>query len=127
MVVAPTGKAYAASFPIGVVDTALLLNKHPDTQQANEILKTETEQAKKEFDEKSAGLSDKDKHDLDLQLTQRMAQKRQELLNAITDKINTAVKEVADTKGLTIVIPKNFTVYGGVDITDEVLKKIIEK
>jgi outer membrane protein len=123
------GKVYAATAApaVGVVDTGLLLDKHPDTQQANEILKSETEQAKKEFNEKSATLSDKDKQALDLQLTQRVAQKRQELLKAITDKINVAIKEVAEAKGLTIVIPKSFVIYGGQDITDDVLKKITGK
>ena len=38
------------------------------------------------------------------------------------DKINAAVKKVADAKGLTIVVEKSNVVYGGQDITDEVIK-----
>jgi hypothetical protein len=41
--------------------------------------------------------------------------------------INAAVKMVADAKGLTIVVDKNTAVYGGQDITDDVLKKITGK
>ena len=39
-------------------------------------------------------------------------------------KINEAIKEVADTKGLSVIVGKNVVIYGGVDITDDVLKKI---
>ena len=35
-----------------------------------------------------------------------------------------AVKSVADAKGLTVVIDKNAVVYGGTDITQDVVKKI---
>ncbi|BBB92199.1 MAG TPA: OmpH family outer membrane protein [Methylomusa anaerophila] len=120
------GKAYAAtaSPAVGVVNYGLLIERHPDTPKANEALKTENEQAKKEFDAKAAGLGDKEKQDLSIQLTQRVDQKRQELLKGVTEKINAAVKEVADAKGLTIVVDKGSVVYGGQDITDEVLKKI---
>jgi outer membrane protein len=123
------GKVSAAKAPssVGVVDFGLLVNQHPDMQKANEIFKAETEQAKKEFDTKAASLSDKEKRELDRQLTQRVVQKRDELLSAIADKVNAAVKAVADANGLTMVVPKNLVVYGGTDITDEVMKKITGK
>jgi outer membrane protein len=127
---AQPAKAHAAaptSGAIGVVDFTLLINQHQDTQKANETLKAETETAKKEFADKSAGLSDADKQNLNLQLMQRVEQKRQELLKAIADKISAAVKEVAAAKGLEIVVQKGIVVYGGVDITDDVMKKISGK
>ena len=114
----------AAAPAIGVVDMGLLLNQHPDTAKANETLKAEAEAAQKEFETKSAGQNDKDKQALNIQLTQRVQQKRQELFSAIAVKINAAVKEVAEAKGLAIVLPKSITVYGGLDITDEVAKKL---
>lgn len=128
-IAAPSGKAYATApvSAVGTVDYGLLINQHPDTQKANEIYRTETEQAKKEYDAKAPALSDKEKQDLNVQLMQRVEQKRQELLKAITDKINAAVKEVADAKGLTMIVSKTFVVYGGPDITDDVLKRITGK
>lgn len=125
----PPGTAYAApaASAVGTVDYDLLINQHPDTQKANEIYRTETEQAKKEYDAKAAGLSDKEKQDLNLQLMQRVEQKRQELLKAITDKINAAVKEVATAQGLTMIVSKTFVIYGGPDITNDVQKKITGK
>lgn len=123
------GKAYAApgSAAVGVVDFTLLINQHPDVQKVNETIKGETEAAKKEYADKSAGLSDADKQNLNIQLMQRLEQKGQELVKGIADKVSTAVKEVAEAKGLAIVVQKGTVVYGGLDITDEVLKKIGKK
>ncbi|WP_093796957.1 OmpH family outer membrane protein [Sporomusa acidovorans] len=56
-----------------------------------------------------------------------MEQKHLELLKPITDKINAAIKEVADAKGLSVVVGKNVVIYGGVDIIQEVLAKITGK
>jgi outer membrane protein len=122
-----TACAAPAASPVGIADYIYLINQHPDTPKANEILRGEQEQARKEFAEKSAGLSDKEKQDLDRQLGQRVEQKRQELLKPIAEKINAAIKEVADAKGLSVVIGKNAVIYGGADITQDVLAKITGK
>lgn len=118
------GTVSAAAAAVGVVDYGILINQHPDMSKANDALKAENEQAKKEFDSKAAGLSDKEKQELNLQLVQRVEEKRRELLKPILDQINVAVKTVADAKGLSIVVYSNSVVYGGQDITAEVGKKI---
>lgn len=118
------GQAYAAeTVSIGVVDYGYLLHQHPDTQKANDALKAESEQVNKDFAAKAAGLSDKEKQELRLQLAQRVESKRQELLKGIADKINAAINEVAAEKQLTIVINKDSVSYGGLDITQDVLQK----
>jgi outer membrane protein len=40
------------------------------------------------------------------------------------DKVDAAVKAVADEKGLSVVVHKSAIVSGGVDITDNVLAKV---
>ena len=122
-----TGVAAAApaeNFPVGVVDFMYLVNNHPNTAAANAALKTEQEQIRKEFETKSAGLSDQDKQALDRQLGQKMEQKRQELLKPIVDSINMAMKAVAAEKGLAMVVFKNSVALGGQDITADVLAKL---
>lgn len=116
--------ASSASSPVGVVDFIYLIDHHPDAVQANEALKAEQEVVKKEFIDKSVGLNDTEKQNLDRQLGQRLEQKRQELLKPITNKVLAAAQEVATEKGLSIVIGKNEVICGGVDITADVLKKI---
>ncbi len=123
------GKASAAqaASSTGVVSYGQLINQHPDTQKANEVMKNEAEQVKKEFDEKAVGMGDNDKQALQLQLSQRLEQKRVELLRPIVEKINAAIKDVAGEKGLTLVLDKSAVLLGGQDITDDVLKKISGK
>lgn len=48
-------------------------------------------------------------------------------MGAINDKVMAAVKSVAEAKGLTIIVDKGSVVYGGQDITDDVMKVITGK
>ena len=116
--------APVATGPVGYADFLYLVSQHPDTVQANAALKVEQETAKKEFDAKVAGLSDQEKLNLDRQFGQRLEQKRLELVKPISIKVVAATNEVANEKGLSIVISRNEVICGGVDITADVLKKI---
>lgn len=124
--VSPAQASPAAS-QVGYVDFIYLVDHHPDTAKANEALKAEQEAVKKEFAEKSVNLGDKEKQDLDRQLGQRLEKKRLELLKPISDKVVAAAKEVADARGLSIVIGNREVVCGGVDITQDVIAKITGK
>jgi outer membrane protein len=124
-----SGKTYAApTSNIGVVNFQMLVSQHPDAAAAQEAMKAEVAQAQKDFDAKSATMTnDKDKQEYFMQLQQRLNAKNQELLGAINDKVTVAVKGVADAKGLAVVVDKGAVIYGGQDITDEVTKKITGK
>ncbi len=112
----------AATSSVGVVNQQLIITQHPDMAKAKETMKAEIEQAKKDFEEKAANMNDQQKKDYYMQLQQRLAQKEQELMGPILDKVTAAIKAVATAKGLSVVLDKQNVVYGGQDITDEVLK-----
>jgi outer membrane protein len=119
---------YAAdTSTVGVVNYQLLINQHPDMAQANETYKAAVKQAQDDFNAKSTNMNDSDKKALSQQLEQGLQQKQQELINAIRDKVNAAIKVIAEDKGLTVVMDKSVIAYGGQDITDEVMKKITGK
>jgi len=118
--------SHAAS-PVGVVNYKLLIDQHPDTAQANATFQAFVKQVQDDFNTKSATMNDQDKRALQQQLQQQVQEKQMKLLNAVRVKVNAAIKEVADSKGLTIVVDKSVTVYGGQDITDDVMKKITGK
>ncbi len=117
----------APSSNVGVVNQQLLVTQHPDMATAQATMQTEVEQAKKDFDEKTATMNDKEKQEYYAQVQQRLSLKQQELLTPILDKVTAAIKAVADAKGLVVVLDKNNVVYGGQDITDDVMKKITGK
>ncbi len=116
-----------ASSNIGVVNYQVLISQHPDMAKAQESMQAEVEQAKKDFDAKSATMNDKEKQDYYTQIQQRLSLKQQELTGPVFDKVEAAIKAVADAKGLSVVMDKSNVVYGGLDITDEVGKKITGK
>lgn len=112
---------------IGVVNSNLVFQQHPDLAKIDQQMQGEVDQAKKDFEAKSATMNDKEKQDYYSQTQQRLQLKQQELIAPIRDQINAGIKSVADAKGLTIVIDKSTVVYGGQDITDDVVKQITGK
>jgi outer membrane protein len=120
--------SYAASAnsssKIGVVNHQMLVAQHPDMAKAQETMQAEVEQAKKDFEAKTATMSDKEKQDYYAQTQQRLTLKEQQLMAPIFEKVDAAIKAVADAKGLSVVMDQGNVVYGGQDITDEVGKKI---
>lgn len=126
MAISATGTGYAAGSAsnVGKVNHQAIVSQHPDMTKAQETMKQEVEKAKTEFDAKSASMNDKEKQDYYMQLQQRLNLKQQELIAPIYDKVDAAIKAVADAKGLAVVMDVSSVVYGGQDITDDVLKKV---
>lgn len=126
MAVMQSGTGYAAnsSSNVGKVNMQALVTGHPDYAKAQETFKQENEQLQKDFQEKSASMkTDKEKQEYAAQLQQRLQMKERELITEIQNKVNAAIKEVADSKGLSVVLPEQAVVYGGQDITQDVMKK----
>ncbi|MBP2655491.1 MAG: outer rane chaperone Skp (OmpH) [Firmicutes bacterium] len=114
--------AAASSSTVGYVDMQLLTSKHPDTAKANATMQSAIDQAKKDFDAKTKTMNAKQKKDYYTKLQQELNAKQQELFKPITEKVNEAIKKVAESKGIKVVIEKNAAIYGGQDITADVAK-----
>ncbi|MBP2650885.1 MAG: outer rane chaperone Skp (OmpH) [Firmicutes bacterium] len=121
-------KALAAPSPqVGVVDYQLLMSQCPDMAAAQTAMQAAVEQAKKDFDAKAAAMNDQDKKNYYNELQQQLNAKQKELITPIEDKVNAAVKAVAEAKGLSAVLDKGQVHFGGEDITTEVGKKLLGK
>lgn len=112
---------------VGVVNYQMLVQQHPGLAAVQAAMTTESENAKKEFDAKTASLGDKEKQEYYMQLQQRLQLKNQELMVPLFSKVDAVIKEVSDAKGLAVVVDKGAVIYGGQDITDECVKKITGK
>ena len=117
----------ASSSSVGVVDMEQVSMAHPDVQNIQSQMETTINDIKKEFDEKSAGMSDQEKADYYIQCQDRIRQKQEELLAPIRTSVEAAIKAVADKKGLAVVINKMAVVYGGQDITQDVINQLQKK
>ena len=117
----------ASSSSVGIIDYQQVMAAHPDVQNLQGQMETAIADVKKEFDEKSAGMNDNEKADYYRQCQERLAQKQQELLDPIKNSVDAAIKKVADKKGLAIVIDKMAVIYGGQDITADVITELGKK
>lgn len=114
----------ASSSNVGVVEYDQILAKHPKMQSLEDQLKTTVDEIKKEFDEKSAGMNETEKADYYRQCQERIFQKREELLEPVVKSIDAAIKNIADKKGLSVVLHRAAVVYGGQDITQDVIAQL---
>ena len=112
---------------VGVVNYQMVVQQHPDLAKVQTTMQAESEAAKKEFDAKATSLGDKEKQEYYMQLQQRLQLKNQELMVPIFSKVDAVIKEVADAKGLSVVVDKGAVIYGGQDITDDCVKKVTGK
>ena len=119
----------ASSSSVGTIDyqQVMAMSSHPDVQNLQGQMETAINDVKKEFDEKSAGMNDQEKADYYRQCQERLAQKQQELLDPIKNSVDAAIKKVADKRGLAVVIDKMAVIYGGQDITAEVISELGKK
>lgn len=120
------GIASAAAAPsnVGLVDHAALISQHPDMAGAKASMQKEVESAKADFESKSASMNDQEKQAYYQQIQQRLANKEREVLKPIFDKVDAAIKGVAEAKGLSVVLDKSNVIYGGQDITSDVAQKL---
>lgn len=118
------GVASAASSAVGVIDYRQVMSQHPGLEAANAQMQKEVETAQQEFEAKSAEMNDQQKAEYYQQTQQRLAQKQADLIDPLSKQVEATVKSVAESKGLSVVIDKGAVVYGGQDITQDVIKKL---
>ena len=117
----------ASSVNVGVVDREQVLSQHPDGESFTSQMQAAVTEVQKDFEEKSQGMTDQEKADYYRQCQQRLAQRQNELMEPIIKSVDDTIKKVADTKGLSVVIEKAAVVYGGTDITQDVISKLTKK
>jgi outer membrane protein len=56
---------------------------------------------------------------------QESGMKEMEIMNPLTADINKVIESVAKSKGVTVVVEKVYIFFGGVDLTDDVVKGVL--
>lgn len=117
----------AGTSSVGVVDRDQILAQHPKNSELESQMQAAITEVQKDFEEKSKGMNDQEKQDYYLQCQQRLQQKQVELLDPVVKSVDEEIKKAADARGLSIVVDKAAVIYGGQDITQDVMKKIVGK
>ncbi|PIU66028.1 MAG: hypothetical protein COS84_06190 [Armatimonadetes bacterium CG07_land_8_20_14_0_80_40_9] len=114
---------------IGYIDMQKALASHPGAEKAMETLKSFQEERQKDLDAKIKGkeLTEEEQKQITL-LAQRyegeIRKKDNELTLEILKDIKATIEKVAKGESLTVVLDQEAVFYGGVDITDLVIKEL---
>jgi outer membrane protein len=119
------GALYAASDKIGFIDTQRILVAHPrsaESQKAvDEFITKKSEEARaaaeKEPDARKRMLI------IDMAREESGVQEMR-IMNPLTAEINKVIESAAKAKGVTVVVEKVYIFFGGVDLTDDVVKGV---
>jgi outer membrane protein len=117
-----TASAAAKESAIGVVNYQMLVSQSPELANVRTAMQNEITTAQKDFDEKSKTMSDAEKQRYYKQLQERIGNKERELMDPVLKNIELQIQKIADKKGLSVVVHKDTVVFGGVDITDDVVR-----
>jgi len=114
----------ASSSNVGTIDYRQVMSQHPDLTAANAEMQQAYQDAQEDFKTKTTSMNDQQKQEYYQQTQERLMNKEKELIEPIRAKVQDAVKSVAEAKGLSVVLDKSSVVYGGQDITPDVVKKV---
>ncbi|MDI3542941.1 MAG: outer membrane protein [Candidatus Atribacteria bacterium] len=139
---------WAAESTVGLVDINKILDSHPNTQKildAENRLQEEMQKRQVELNEKGKGKTKEEVQKLEEEMNaewapvrDQMLKERQDLVNQRYSDVIAAIRKVAESKKLTLVIRSELRIpvsqnellempivlYGGVDITDQVIEEI---
>ncbi len=125
--VAREGPALGQSSTIGYVDLQRALDAHPRKAGAETALRDYAQAQIADAQQKMKTLSAAQRQDLQRQVDQDLFKKRAELLGGLDKDIRTAIEKVAKQQGVSIVLSREVVLYGGVDLTDQVIKVVSGK
>lgn len=124
---APALAAKAKSQPeqtIGYVNRQQVFASYPGIQDLMNRVQTMRTEAQKDYDARSKDLPDAERRALSDTLSREQAQKEDAFMKPVGEKIEASIKAVAEEKGLTAIIDADIVIYGGIDITADVIAKI---
>ena len=117
--------AYAASDKIGFIDTQRILAAHPKYGESQKYMDDFI--TKKSDEARAAAEKEPDANKrMEIIDTARQESGREEMrvMNPITEQINKVIESVAKAKGVSVVMEKVYIFFGGVDITEDVIKGV---
>lgn len=121
------GSAFAQDV-IGCIDSNQVLFQHPKFEQVQtqvkDILNKKEQEARTAIDKEP---NDQKKQEIFNNKRKEAATEEQKLTQPIYKDIDLAIRAVAQTKKITVVVDKNAVFFGGIDITNDVITELKKK
>lgn len=109
---------------VGYVNRQQIFSSYPGIQDILKEIQTLREAAQQDYDTRSKDLPEAERQALNDTIAREEARKEDLLMKPVGDKIEASIKAVAEEKGLTVIIDAATVVYGGIDITADVIAKL---
>lgn len=106
------------------VDLWAIFNAHPDKAVAEIELNQLAQSMQAELEEKAEGLPNDQKQELLREYQSRLTEKEQVIVQEIVDSIKEIIIKIAKEKQVRMVLDKSNVLYGGYDMTEEVIAYI---
>lgn len=124
MALASATSAFAED--LGYVNVERVFRSYPDIQTTMSVINLERQKAENEFNEKAPKLDDKGRRELGEKLSAQVDKKEASLLNPIREKIRKTIGQVAKSHGINNVVDASAVVFGGKDLTEEVIAAVAQ-
>ena len=112
---------------IAYVDIQKIFELHPDKAEAEKELNKAAQMMQSELEEKVSDLSQEEQQELLSEYQSELSKKEQQLIQDVLEEIENAIKKVAEKKNVKLVLDKRNVIYGGYDMTEEVINYIKEQ
>jgi len=124
VVTAAGGGPIGAPFTVGYVDMQRALDAHPRKASSEEALNQFARAKAAELRRAAQGKSTAEQANLTRRTQEEILRRRAELLAALDKDIRAAVERVARRAGVSVVLDRTVVLYGGVDLTDQVIQEL---
>ena len=121
------GPAFGQSLTVGWVDMARALDAHPRKASAETALKEYAQTQIGDAQQRMKAMTPVQRQDLQRQVDQDIFKRRAELLGGLDKDLRAAIEKVARQQGISLVLSREVVLYGGVDLTDQVIKVLTSK
>ena len=109
---------------VGVIDVEKVVTESPKIKVMNEELMAKHKEIEEKLNTDKTTLSEADFNNAKQAADAEFTALRKDLSGKMETEIKKKKKKIAKEKNLSVIIKKNVTVQGGVDVTDEMIAKL---
>lgn len=111
---------------VGYVNVQQVFQSYPDIKTTMSAVDLERQKAQQEFESKAAALDDNGRQALGEKLSEQVAKREQDLMGPIQKKVQKAIATVAKRQGISSVVDSSAMLYGGKDLTGDVIAEVVK-
>jgi len=109
---------------VGVIDVEKVVTESPKIKVMNEELMAKHKEIEEKLNNDKTTLSEADFNNAKQAAETEFTDLRKDLSAKMETEIKTNLEKIAKEKNLSVIVKKNVTVQGGVDVTDEMITKL---